>query len=88
MKVGVALGSGSARGFAHIGILEYLQERGVHVDVVAGTSIGAIVGASYACGNLDRLKAQALNINRLNWTAFFNPSFSFDGWINLKHMQM
>ncbi len=48
MKVGVALGSGSARGFAHIGILEYLQERGVHVDVVAGTSIGAIVGASYA----------------------------------------
>lgn len=88
MKVGVALGSGSARGFAHIGILEYLQDRGIHIDVVAGTSIGAIVGAAYAGGNLERLKTQALNINRLNWTAFFNPSFSFDGWINTKHMQM
>lgn len=88
MKIGVALGSGSARGFAHIGILEYLLEKGIKIDVVAGCSIGAIVGASFACGNLHRLKKEALNINRLNWTAFFNPSFSFDGWINTRHMQM
>ncbi len=65
-----------------------MLEQGIRIDVVAGTSIGAIVGASYACGNLDRLKAEALAINRLNWPAFFNPSFSFDGWINKHHMQM
>lgn len=88
MKIGVALGSGSARGFSHIGILEVLLENGIVPEVVAGCSIGAIVGAAYAGGNLDRIKAEALAINRLNWTQFFNPSFSFDRWINLKHMQM
>lgn len=88
MKIGLALGSGSARGFSHIGIIETLLKNNIVPDVVAGTSIGAIVGAAYASGNLQRLKAQALGINRLNWTAFFNPSFSFDGWINIRHMQM
>ncbi|MCD8339974.1 MAG: patatin-like phospholipase family protein [Burkholderiales bacterium] len=87
MKVGVALGSGSARGFAHIGILEVLLENGIKPDVVAGTSIGAIIGAAYATGNLQAMKTEALGINRLNWGLFFNPSFSFDGWINLKHYQ-
>lgn len=88
MKIGLALGSGSARGFSHIGIIETLLEHDIKPDVVAGTSIGAIVGAAYASGNLHRIKKEALAINRLNWTAFFNPSFSIDGWINLKHMQM
>ncbi len=88
MKIGLALGSGSARGFSHIGIIETLLKNGVVPGVVAGCSIGAIVGASYASGNLRRLKKEALGINRLNWTAFFNPSFSIDGWINIAHMQM
>lgn len=88
MKIGVALGSGSARGFSHIGILEVLLENGIVPEVVAGCSIGSIVGAAYASGNLDRIKAEALAINRLKWAQFFNPSFSFDRWINLKHMQM
>jgi NTE family protein len=88
MKIGIALGSGSARGFSHIGILDVLAENGIVPEVVAGCSIGAIVGAAYACGNLDRLRTQALAINRLNWTQFFNPSFSLDGWINREHMQM
>ncbi len=87
MKLGLALGSGSARGFAHVGILEVLLENGIKPDVIAGTSMGAIIGASYATGNLERMRKQALQINRLNWHAFFNPSFSFDGWINLKYYQ-
>lgn len=88
MKVGLALGSGSARGFSHIGIIDCLLDQGIVLDVVAGTSIGSIVGACYVTGHLDRLRKQALAINRLNWTTFFNPSFSIDGWINLHQMQM
>jgi len=88
MKVGLALGSGSARGFSHIGIIDCLLDQGIVPDVVAGTSIGSIVGACYVTGHLDRLRKQALAINRLNWTTFFNPSFSIDGWINRHQMQM
>ncbi|PPE73516.1 patatin [Solimonas fluminis] len=51
--VGVALGSGSARGWAHIGVLQGLEAIGVRPQVVAGTSIGALVGAVYVSGQLD-----------------------------------
>ena len=88
MKVGLALGSGSARGFSHIGIIDCLLDQRIVPDVVAGTSNGTIDGACYVTGPLDRLRKQARAINRLNWTTFFNPSFSIDGWINLHQMQM
>lgn len=51
--VGLALGSGSARGWAHIGVIEALEDMGVRPQVVAGTSIGALVGAVYVSGQLD-----------------------------------
>ena len=47
-KVGLALGGGAARGLAHLGVLKVLEEEGISVDLIAGTSIGAIVGAVYA----------------------------------------
>lgn len=50
--IGIALGSGSARGWAHIGVLRGLGELGLKPDVIAGTSVGAIVGAIYASGHL------------------------------------
>ena len=50
LKVGLALGAGSARGFAHIGVLRVLEREGVPVDALAGTSIGAVVGAMWASG--------------------------------------
>ena len=53
-KLGLALGSGSARGWAHIGVLRALNEAGIHPDVVCGSSIGALVGAAYAAGELQR----------------------------------
>jgi len=53
-RVGLALGSGSARGWAHIGVLQVLREEGVRLDMVCGASIGALVGAAYAAGELDR----------------------------------
>ena len=49
-KIGLALGSGGAKGFAHLGALKAFEEEGIKFDIVAGTSIGAIVGAMYACG--------------------------------------
>lgn len=56
-KIGLALGSGSARGWAHIGVLRALAECGIHPDVICGTSIGALVGAAYAADELDPLES-------------------------------
>lgn len=55
-RIGLALGSGSARGWAHIGAIRALEEHGVKPDIVCGTSIGALVGAIYASGQLDALE--------------------------------
>jgi NTE family protein len=54
--IGLALGGGAARGFAHIGILRTLLSNGIVPDVVVGTSIGAVVGGAYAAGQLDTLE--------------------------------
>jgi NTE family protein len=50
-KIGLALGSGAAHGFAHIGVLKALEAQGIHPDFVAGTSAGSVVGAIYASGH-------------------------------------
>jgi len=55
-RLGLALGSGSARGWAHIGILQGLARRGLRPDVVTGASVGALVGAAWAAGRLDDLE--------------------------------
>src|SRR5437868_13821524 len=65
LRLGLALGSGSARGWAHIGAIRALEERGVKPDLVCGTSIGALVGAFYASGELDRLENW---VTGLAWT--------------------
>jgi NTE family protein len=57
--IGLALGGGAARGFAHIGILRVLLANGIVPDVVVGTSIGAVVGGAYAAGHLDTLEVWA-----------------------------
>jgi len=61
-RIGLALGSGSARGWSHIGIIDALAEAGIEPDVVCGCSIGALVGAAYVAGELPALKdfAQSL----------------------------
>lgn len=63
-KIGLALGSGSARGWAHIGVIRALEEAGIKIDVVCGCSIGALVGAAYVDGDLDRLEKW---VSRLAW---------------------
>jgi len=58
-RLGLALGSGSARGLSHIGVLDALLDAGIVPDVVCGTSIGALVGAAYVAGQLDGLRQWA-----------------------------
>jgi len=55
-RIGLALGSGSARGWAHVGALRALEEAGIRPDVVCGTSIGALVAAAYAAGEIERFE--------------------------------
>lgn len=54
-RIGLALGSGSARGWAHVGVIRALERAGISADIVCGTSIGALVGAAYAAGEIERL---------------------------------
>jgi NTE family protein len=63
-RIGLALGGGSARGWSHIGVIEVLEEAGIYAEVVAGCSIGAVVGGCYAAGKLDALKDFALSLTR------------------------
>ncbi|HZI84703.1 MAG TPA: patatin-like phospholipase family protein, partial [Casimicrobiaceae bacterium] len=63
-RLGLALGSGSARGWAHVGVLRALVEQGIRADVIAGCSMGAIVGAAYAAGRIEQLQAWALALDR------------------------
>ena len=58
-KVGIVLGAGAARGWAHIGALQELDALGLRPDVVVGSSIGSLVGGCYAAGRLDMLEAFA-----------------------------
>lgn len=66
-KIGFVLGAGSARGWAHIGVLRALDEAGIKPDLIAGCSVGALVGAAYAAGRLDQLEmwARSLDWKRL-----------------------
>ncbi len=73
-RVGLALGSGSARGWAHIGVIRALEQAGIRPDVVCGTSIGALVGAAYAAGELDRLEQWVLGLRISDVAAFVDVS--------------
>jgi NTE family protein len=62
--VSLALGGGAARGWAHIGVLRALDEAGVEIDMIAGTSIGALVGGCYLAGKLDELEEFARSLTK------------------------
>src|SRR5262245_18827425 len=81
-KIGLALGGGSARGWAHIGVLRALNEAGIHPDIVAGTSIGAVVGGCYVAGELSALEKFARELTRRKVLGFLDFNFSGSGLIN------
>ena len=81
-KVGLALGGGTARGLAHIGVLTVLEKEGIPIDLIAGTSAGAIFGSLYAQGkDASEIKELALDLERHKLARFIDPSLSKTGFI-------
>jgi NTE family protein len=82
LSVGLVLGAGAARGWAHIGVLRILAKAGIVPDIVVGTSMGAVVGGCYAAGELDELDAFARSLTRRRVLGFLDLNFSGSGLIN------
>jgi len=76
-RVGLALGGGAARGFAHVGVIQVLEEAGIKPDVVVGTSAGSLVAALYASGrNAQQLQQVAMNMDEAAFADWTLPIFS------------
>ncbi|PLT34316.1 patatin-like phospholipase family protein [Bacillus sp. V5-8f] len=77
-KIGLALGSGGARGFAHVGVIKVLREEGIPIDMIAGSSMGALVGTFYAAGSdIERLYKLARVFKRKYYLDFTVPKMGF-----------
>jgi NTE family protein len=82
LKIGIALGSGVARGWAHIGVLKALADAGVRPEIIAGTSIGAVVGACYAANKLDLLEEFARSLTTRQVFRYLDVNFAGSGILN------
>ncbi len=81
LRIGIALGSGAAKGWAHIGVLRGLQKLGIAPTMVAGCSIGAFVGAAYAAGKLDELEQWVLGFSSWDVVGLMDLSWRRGGII-------
>jgi len=86
MNIGLALGSGSARGWSHIGVINALAEHGIKPDVICGTSIGALVGASYVFNNLEKLENWVCSLTKFETARFFEINTSMNGFVNSERL--
>jgi len=76
IRIGLALGGGAARGFAHIGVIKALEAQGIYPDIVVGTSAGSVVGAMYAAGNTGfQLQKMALDMDEASISDWALPLF-------------
>ena len=71
-RIGLALGSGSARGLAHLGVIRAIADAGIEPDFITGTSMGALIGAIHAAGKLDELEATFLSFDWKKTVSFFD----------------
>lgn len=85
-KIGLALGSGSSRGWAHFGVIEALAEHGITPDIICGTSVGALVGAAHVAGNGRTFQDWVTSLTRLEIASFFEINTSFSGFVNTKRL--
>lgn len=79
MRVALALGSGSARGYAHIGVINELRARGYEIVGISGSSMGALVGGLYAAGKLDEFAEWACTLTQRAVLRLLDPSLSAAG---------
>ncbi|HEY0301832.1 MAG TPA: patatin-like phospholipase family protein, partial [Rhizomicrobium sp.] len=85
-SIGLALGGGAARGFAHIGVLKTLAAHGIVPDVIVGTSIGAVVGGCYAASQLEGLESWARGLKVRSIFSYLDISLSGSGLISGSHL--
>ncbi len=81
-KIGLVLGSGGMRGLAHISVIEYLYAVGIKPDLVAGASIGSMIGALYAAGKLEEFKKDFFAMSKPQVMTYFYPAMSKSGLLN------
>src|SRR5215467_7467590 len=82
LSIGLVLGGGAARGFAHIGVLRTLSAHGIHPDVITGTSIGAVVAGLYAAGALDAFEDWSRQLTRRRVLGYLDFRFGGSGLIS------
>lgn len=89
MKTGLALSGGAVRGMAHIGVLKYMEEKNIEIDIVAGTSAGSLVGALHAAGkNASEIEKIALDIHWKDIIKYiYSVSFPKKGLINIEFLE-
>lgn len=80
-KIGLALGSGAARGWSHIGVIRALEEMGIHPEIVTGSSVGACVGAAYATGKLEIFEQWVSRLDRAGVLRLLDTKISGGGFI-------
>ena len=85
-KIGLVLGSGASRGWSHIGIIKALLREGIEPDIICGTAVGAMIGASSLAGNLQKLEDWVLATSRTDVYRFFNVKFSQAGFVDSDRM--
>ena len=73
-RIGLALGSGLARGFAHIGVVRALKRHGIVPTIIRGTSMGALIGGAYLAGKLDNVEEWAYSLNRAKVMSYLDFS--------------
>lgn len=85
-RIGLALGSGVARGWAHLGVLRALARYGIEPDVIVGTSIGAVVGGVHLAGKADALEAWARSLTKVRMISYMDFRVRNGGMIGGRHL--
>ena len=87
-KIGLALGSGAARGWAHIGVIKALEKENIPIHFISGSSVGSYVGAVYSGGGFESLKEFALSMDRKKVLSYIDVVFPRSGLINGKNAKI
>lgn len=87
LKIGLALGSGAARGLTHIGVLKAIEENEIKIDYISGSSIGALIGGAYAIGmSAQEIEDVALQTNWKLMAKIFSPALSLSSLVNTNYL--